>query len=129
MLNLCQFIGNLGADPEVRTTQSGSKVASLSLAVSERRKQGDSWVDHTEWVKVTVFGKTAEFCENYLSKGRQVYVQGRMSTRKWQDKEGKDRYTTEILANELRALGRKPESDSGGHSGGGGAEPGEDIPF
>jgi len=109
MLNLCQFIGNLGQDPELRTAQGGTSVCSLSVAVNERRKQGDQWVDHTEWIKVTVWGQQADACGKHLAKGRQVYVQGRMSTRKWQDKNGQDRWTTEIIAEQVRFLGPAPK--------------------
>lgn len=105
MVNKVILIGNLGADPETRETQSGSSVGNLRIATNERRKNRDGeWVDHTEWHRVTVFGKTADNCDKYLSKGRQVYVEGRIQTRKWQDKEGNDKYTTEIVADQVRFL-------------------------
>lgn len=104
MVNKVILIGNLGADPETRETKSGSSVGNLRIATNERRKIDGEWADHTEWHRVTVFGKTAENCEKYLSKGRQVYVEGRIQTRQWKDKEGNDKYTTEIVADQVRFL-------------------------
>ena len=121
-VNKVVIIGNLGKDPEVRYTQSGSAVSNLRLAVSERRKKGDEWLEHTEWIDVVCFGKTAENAGQYLSKGRQVYVEGRMSTRKWEDKEGNNRYSTEVVAHSIIFLG-SGNSDAGGsgrRQGGGG---------
>lgn len=105
-VNKVILVGNLGKDPELRYTQSQTPVCTYSLATGERRKDASgNWVDHTEWHNVVCFGKTAEHCSNYLKKGRQVYIEGKIQTRKWQDKEGKDRYTTEILANTVQFLG------------------------
>ena len=104
-LNLCQFIGRLGKDPEIRYTQSGSAVASFSLAVGHKYKDKE----HTEWVNVSVFGKLAEICGQYLTKGKQVYIAGRMQTEKWQDKNGQDRYTTKIICNQMQILGSKSD--------------------
>lgn len=104
MVNKVILIGNLGADPEVRTA-GPTVVGKLRVATSSRVKEGDQWVDRTEWHHVVCFGKTAENVGRYLAKGRQVYVEGRLRTNKWQDKEGKDRYTTEIIADEVRFLG------------------------
>lgn len=136
-VNKAIIVGNLGRDPEVRDTTKGSKIANLRIATTERRKVGDNWEDHTEWHTVTCFGKTAELVERYLSKGRQVYVEGRLQTRKWQDKDGHDRYSTEVVADVIRFLGGK--GDSGGQretsqpqrSNGGGGYGGnnDDIPF
>ena len=104
MVNRVTLIGNLGRDPEVR--QAGqTSVCTLSVATSERQKKGDQWEEVTEWHRVVVFGKSAENCGRYLAKGRTVYVDGRLRTNKWQDKDGKDRYTTEIIANDIRFLG------------------------
>lgn len=141
MVNKCMFIGNLGADPETRQTAGGS-VTKFRLAVNERRKNGDEWVDHTEWVRVVCFGKLAENVQKFCQKGKQVYVEGRIQTQKWQDKDGKDQYTTEIIAQEIKFLGGKKEETSGGYSSSGGgysggkAETGggnpsgeDDIPF
>lgn len=123
MLNSVHLIGGLGQDPEIRTTQSGTKVANLSVATSSRQKQGDEWVPKTEWHKVVVFGKTAEFCENYLAKGRTVFIDGRIQTRPWEDKDGNKRYTTEIVANIINAL------DKGDRSAGPKPQPGNDDPY
>ena len=119
-VNKAILLGNLGKDPEVRYTQSGSAVANFSLATTERRKQGDQWVDHTEWHNIVVFGKTAENCSQYLQRGSQVYIEGRIQTRKWEDKDGNTRYMTEVVANDVQFLSRtKGREDGGGYSGGG----------
>lgn len=123
MINKVILIGNLGADPEVRTTAGGTAVANLRIATTERRKDKDgNWSDHTEWHSVVVFGRTAENCGQYLKKGRQVYVEGRLQTRKWQDREGNDKYSTEVAADIVRFIGGAPreEGAGGGYSGGGG---------
>lgn len=111
-VNSVQLLGNIGSDPEVRTTQSGNKVANFSLATNESRKSGDGWEDFTEWHWVVMFGKQAEILEKYTKKGDKIHVTGRLSTRKWQDKNGNDKYTTEIIANDLVFCG-------GGSAGGG----------
>jgi single-strand DNA-binding protein len=122
-VNKVILIGNLGRDPEIRYTQSGTAVANFSIAVGERVKKNGEWQDHTEWMNVVCFGKTAENAGEYLNKGSQVYVEGRLQTRKWQDKDGNDRTTTEVLVNDLRFLGgKKPE---GGQSSGSGQSRGE----
>jgi single-strand DNA-binding protein len=132
MLNKVLIIGNLGRDPEVRTTQSGSQVATLNVATSERQKGRDgNWEEHTEWHRVVCFGKTAENVARFLKKGRTVYVEGKIRTNKWKDKDGQDRYTTEIIADNVRFIGGGRgeggqgggEDDfggGGGYSGGGG---------
>lgn len=104
-VNKVILIGNLGKDPETRTTTSGGMVATLRLATSERRKIDGEWGDHTEWHSVSCFGKTAENVARFLSKGRQIYVEGRLQTRKWTDKEGRDRWSTEVIANQISFLG------------------------
>jgi single-strand DNA-binding protein len=108
-VNKVILIGNLGRDPELR--QAGqSTVATLSLATQERRKDKDgNWSDHTEWHRVTLWGRDAENAGKYLTKGKQVYIEGRLQTRKWQDKDGADRYTTEVVADVMRFLGGKDE--------------------
>ena len=107
-VNKVILVGNLGKDPEMRYTSSQTAVARFSIATSDRRKdQAGNWTEHTEWHNVVTFGKTAENCSNYLKKGRQVYIEGRIQTNKWQDKEGKDRYTTEVIANTVQFLGNK----------------------
>ena len=125
MKNLVILVGNLGADPEMRTTGSGMAVCNLRIATTTRKKgQDGTWADATEWHSVICFGKTAENAGQYLRKGRQVYVEGRLQTRKWQDKEGKDRWTTEVVVNEIKFLGSKDggggERSGGGDSRGGG---------
>ena len=130
-VNKVILIGNLGQDPEVRTTSSGTSVANLRLATSERRKDRDgNWGDHTEWHTVVCFGKTAENSARFLRKGRQVYVEGRLSTRRWQDKDGRDRYSTEVVCDSLRFLGGKGQEAvaSGGREGDSGIDS-ADIPF
>ena len=90
MINKVILVGNLGAKPELKTTNSGMSVSSMRLATSDRKKDGATgdWVDITEWHTVTVFGSTADNCCKFLDKGRQIYVEGRLQTRKWEDKEG-----------------------------------------
>ena len=110
-LNKAILIGNLGQDPEVRYAPSGDAISNVSVATSE------SWKDKTsgekresvEWHRVVFFGKLAEIAGQYLKKGSQVYVEGRIQTRKWQDKDGQDRYTTEIRADTMKMLGGKAE--------------------
>jgi len=145
MVNKVILIGNLGADPELRYTQSGTAVATLSLATSRKWKDKEGNMnDETEWHRVIVWAATAEFCGNYLSKGSKIYVEGRLQTRKWQDQSGNDKYTTEIIANSVQNLTPR-SSDGGGVGGGGGfSEPplppepfgtqsgggtGEEVPF
>lgn len=107
-LNQCQFIGNLGRDPEVRTTQNGDKIANLRLAVSEtwKDKQTGERKEKTEWVSVVIWGPLAGIADQYLRKGSKVYVSGKMETRKWQDQSGADRYSTEVV---LRGFDAKLE--------------------
>ncbi len=114
------LLGRLGKDPETKYTQQQLAIASFSLATNERKKDATgNWVDHTEWHNIVTFGKTAENCGKFLKKGREVFVEGRLRTRKWQDKEGKDRYTTEILADTVRFVGGgKGEAAATGFEGG-----------
>ena len=98
MLNKVTLIGNLGADPDVRNTQNGDKVANVSLATTERWKdQSGMQQERTEWHRVVFFGGVAGVVESYLKKGSKIYVEGKLQTRKWQDQQGQDRYTTEIV--------------------------------
>jgi single-strand DNA-binding protein len=147
-VNKVILLGNLGADPEVRFTPGGQPVANFRMATT------DSWMDknsnqrqeRTEWHRVVVWGKLAELCGEYLKKGRQCYVEGRLQTREWTDKEGKKNYTTEVVANQVTFLGGRPEgagARSGAPSnqadygapppmddmGGGMPAGGDDIPF
>jgi single-strand DNA-binding protein len=109
-LNKVMLIGRLGSDPEIKQTGGGTLVANLSVATNHSRKnQAGEWEDETEWHRVVLFGKTAEVAQQYLRKGSQVYIEGRLQTRKWQDKEGNDRYMTEIIANEMQMLGGRSE--------------------
>lgn len=113
-LNKVILIGNLGRDPEVRYLPDGGAIANISVATTDvwKDKSGDKQ-ERTEWHRIAFFGRLAEIAGEYLKKGSQVYVEGRLQTRKWQDKEGKERYTTEIVANEMKMLGSR----------GGGSEP------
>lgn len=108
-VNKAILIGNLGNDPDMRYTASGAAVANISIATAEswRDKESGEQQERTEWHRVVAFGRLAEIMGEYLRKGSQVYIEGRIQTRKWQDKEGQDRYTTEIVANELQMLGSK----------------------
>jgi single-strand DNA-binding protein len=109
-INKVILIGNLGADPDVRYTASGAAVSNINMATTEswRDKESGEQQEKTEWHRVVFFGRLAEIVAEYLRKGSQVYVEGRLQTRKWQDKEGNDRYTTEIVANEMQMLGGRP---------------------
>ena len=118
-LNNCQFIGNLGKDPELRYAASGDAMCNFSIACSEswRDKNTGEKKEKTEWINISTFSKLAEICGQYLKKGSQVYIAGKMQTRKWQDKEGNDRYTTEIRAEEMKMLGGRPEGEQSRDSG------------
>ncbi len=145
MINKAIIVGNLGADPEIRYTQSGSAVATFSVATTERwRDQEGQQQESTEWHRIVAWKKLAEICGEYLHKGSRVYIEGKIQTRKWQDQNGNDRYTTEIIAREMKMLDRKNEGQQGGGSFGGGgmqdsgypgqapgygSEMGEDVPF
>lgn len=94
-------IGRLGQDPDLKYAPSGTAVCNFSIAITEKYKGEEK----TEWVRVVTFGKLAEICGQYLKKGKQVYIEGKMTTRDWEDKDGNRRYTTEIIANEMRMLG------------------------
>ncbi|MAT70386.1 MAG: single-stranded DNA-binding protein [Planctomycetaceae bacterium] len=109
-LNLCQFIGRLGKDPEIRYTASGDAVASFSIAVNKSWTRGSDKEQRTTWVNVVAFRKLAEIMGKYLRKGSRIYVSGEFSVRTWEDKEGARRYTTEIIANQMQMLDEKPAS-------------------
>lgn len=111
MINKVILIGNLGRDPEVHTASSGNIVTQLSLATTRRVKQTDgSYGDEVEWHRVVCFGKTAEVARDYLSKGRQIYIEGRLRTRKYVDKQGIERWVTEVICEQLKMLGRKDDA-------------------
>jgi single-strand DNA-binding protein len=116
-INKVILVGNLGADPETRYMPSGSAVTNLSVATSEswKDKQTGEQKERTEWHKVAMFNRLAEIAAEYLRKGSQVYIEGKLRTRKWQDRDGNDRWTTEIVADEMQMLG--------GRGGGGGSAP------
>ena len=125
-VNKVILVGNLGADPEIRYLPSGEAVANLRLATTDSWKDKDgNKQEATEWHRVSFFGRQAEVCGQYLKKGAQIYVEGSIRTRKWQDKEGQDRYSTEIRGDRMQMLGGRqgmgdaPPRDSGGGSGGG----------
>lgn len=122
-VNKVIILGNLGADPEVRYTQSGSPVANLRIATSDRwkDKQTGEPQERTEWHRVVLFGRLGEIAEQYLKKGSQVYIEGRIQTRKWQGQDGQDRYTTEIVGNDMQMLG-----SGGGRGGEGGGSRGSE---
>ncbi|NNG14401.1 MAG: single-stranded DNA-binding protein [Gammaproteobacteria bacterium] len=148
-VNKVILVGNLGADPEVRYMPNGGAVANVTVATTEswKDKQSGENQEKTEWHRVVFFARLAEIVGEYLKKGSQIYVEGRLQTRKWQDKSGQDRYTTEIVANEMQMLGSRggaggggapsssapPSSSgtpSGGSSGGGSFDDfDDDIPF
>lgn len=118
-VNKAILIGNLGRDPEIRYSPSGAAVANVNIATTDswKDKQSGEQQERTEWHRVVFFGRLAEIVGEYLKKGSQVYVEGRIQTRKWQDKEGNDRFTTEIVANDMQMLGGR--GGGGGGSGGG----------
>ena len=120
-VNKAILVGNLGQDPEVRSTASGTPVATLRIATSDRRKDKEgNWTDHTEWHQVVVFGRQAENVGRYCRKGKQLFVEGRIQTRKWQDRDGRDRYSTEIVGDTIRFLGGRGDDAGSSRAGGGG---------
>jgi len=115
-INKVILIGNLGADPETRSMPSGGTVTNIRIATSEswKDKQSGEQKERTEWHSVVMFARLGEIAAEYLRKGSQVYIEGALRTRKWQDKEGRDRYTTEIIANEMQMIGGRGGSGGGG---------------
>lgn len=114
MVNRVTLIGNLGRDPEIRRLENGAAVAKFSIATDEGYKDtSGTWVDRTEWHEVVAWRSLAERAETMLKKGMMVYVEGKLSTRKWQDQEGKDRYRTEVVANFLRILNSRDQRSGG----------------
>ena len=107
-LNRCEFIGRLGKDPEVRYTADSNAICNFSIAVGYKSKDKET----TEWVRITAFGKLAGICADYLKKGSQVFIAGRMTTRKWQNKDGVDQYTTEVVADQMQMLGSRSADDA-----------------
>ena len=125
-VNKVILIGHLGADPETRAMPSGSSVANLRLATTEswRDKQSGEQQERTEWHRVALFGRLAEIASEYLRKGSQVYIEGSLRTRKWQDKQGNERFSTEIVGNEMQMLGGRGGGGGGGGAAGGGGSTG-----
>ena len=118
MINKVILIGNLGADPDIKRTQNGVPVATFNIATSERRKGQDGQIqEQAEWHRIVVWDKLAEICGEYLHKGSKVYIEGKLQTRKWQDKEGHDRWTTEIVARDMKMLTPKGGDSSSGYYG------------
>ena len=137
-VNKVILVGNLGRDPELRYTQQGQAVANFTLATNENfTKKDGNREERTEWHRIVVWGRTAETCSQYLSKGRTVYIEGRLQTREWENREGQKQRTTEIVANTVQFLGGRGEGGGGGRSGGtgggGSSDPpppaDDDIPF
>ena len=140
-VNKVILVGNLGRDPELRYTQSGQAVANFTLATTDRfaSKDGGERQERTEWHRIVAWARTAELCAQYLSKGRSVYIEGRLQTREWEDKDGQKRRTTEIVAQTVQFLGGREGGGGGGRGASGGDVPpmdsdappqsGDDIPF
>ena len=148
-VNKAIIVGNLGRDPEVRYTANGNAISNITVATTEswKDKQSGERQEKTEWHRVVFFGRLAEIAGEYLKKGAQVYIEGRLQTRKWEDKSGQERYTTEIVASEMQMLGSRgggasgaPDDDyssearsaagsSGGGTSGGDPDLNDDIPF
>ncbi|MBI5583736.1 MAG: single-stranded DNA-binding protein [Deltaproteobacteria bacterium] len=135
-VNKVILIGNLGADPELRYTAGGMAVAKFSLATKESWTKDGNKEERTEWHRIVAWGKLGEICGEYLAKGKPVYIEGRIQTRAWEDKEGNKRYTTEIVAQNMQMLGSagdkaQPDREfpSGPKGEAGGGFPEDDIPF
>ncbi len=140
-VNKVILIGNLGRDPELRYTQGGQPVANFTMATTEtwNKKDGSGKDERTEWHRIVAWGRTGELCAQYLSKGRTCYVEGRLQTREWEDREGKKQRTTEIVANTVQFLGGRGGAGGGGAPSGGPSSgppdsggdepPPDDIPF
>lgn len=129
-INKVILIGNCGADPEVRYSASGSAIANVTIATSEtwKDKQTGQPQERTEWHRVVFFNRLGEIAGEYLKKGSKVYIEGSLRTRKWQDKSGQDRYTTEIVANEMQMLDSRGSSQSGAYEPAQGGAPAQSAP-
>ena len=129
-INKVILVGNLGVDPETRYTASGSAITNIRVATSEswRDKQSGEKVEKTEWHRIVFFNRLAEIAGEYLRKGSQVYIEGKLQTRKWQDQSGQDRYTTEIVANEMQMLGGRGEGGGQAQANPGFRKPAESQP-
>jgi len=136
MVNKVILIGNLGKDPEVRYSQAGAAIASFNVATTETcKKQDGSKEELTEWHRIVAFGRLGEICGEYLSKGSKVFIEGRLQTRKWDDKDGNTKYTTEIVAREMKMLSPRGSSGDSSQSQQYNDQPfpepvmGDDVPF
>ena len=129
-VNRAMLVGHLGGDPESRYTQSGTAVANFNVATNESRKNAEgSYQDHTEWHRCVLFGKPAETAAQYLKKGQMVYIEGRLRTRSWEDKDGNKRTTTEIQGDMFTMLGRRTDSPSGAPLSSTDSDSDDDLPF
>lgn len=129
MFNKAVLVGNLGGDPESRTTSGGSTVTTFRLATQRAVKRDDKWEQETEWHKVVVFGQPAEFVAQYGKKGRLCLVEGRIQTRKWEDQSGTTKWTTEVVADQVKLLGPNPETKTDDRKGYAQDAADDDIPF
>ena len=137
MVNKAMLIGRLGKDPEVRYTPDGTMVTNFNLATDEQRKdKNGEKVQKTEWHRIVTFGKLAEICGNYLVKGKLIFVEGRIQTRSWEDKDGVKRFTTEIIASNMQMLDSKAQSkaddsslEASSVSSNNAGTPTDDVPF
>ena len=138
MVNKVLLIGRLGKDPEVRYTPDGMMVTNFTMATDEQRKDKNGQkIQRTEWHRIVTFGKLAEICSSYLSKGKLIFIEGRIQTKSWEDKDGNKRYTTEIIANNMQMLDskgqtRSQDADADDHAptySGLEQTPEEDVPF
>ena len=113
-INKAVIVGTLGRDPEIRYSSQGNAVVNISVATNDswKDRQSGEARERTQWHRIVIFGKLGEIASQYLKKGSQAYFEGRIQTSKWQDESGNDRYTTEIIANEMQMLGRKPQNGS-----------------
>ena len=129
MLNRVMLIGNLGEDPDVRYTPSGAAVTNFNLATTEKWTKEGEKKTHTEWHRIVAWNRLAEICGEYLHKGSQVYVEGRIRTRQWEDNDGNKRHTTEILAQTIQMLGNKNKMSEPNVTDGGDVPVDDDLPF
>jgi len=115
-VNKVIILGRLGKDPEMRYAPSGTAIATFSIATNHNQKSEGEWVEKTEWHNILAFGKTAEFSGEYLSKGKQVFVEGRLQTSSWEDQQGDKKYKTELVVNEIQIIGGKGDGGSSSSS-------------
>ena len=129
-VNRVILVGHLGGDPDSRYTQSGTAVANFNVATNESRKNAEGeFQDHTEWHRCVLFGRSAETATQYLKKGQMVYIEGRLTTRSWEDKEGNKRYTTEVIGDLFTMLGRRSDNTGGNTPSNPESGDDDDLPF